>query len=111
MRQDIFPIFFVVWVALGIAGFFLFYVSKNVQFKKRYFPWYVILAGVLFISFGLGTGLPLEMLYFMVPVVALITFLNIRSTKFCDNCGRTIINQAWFSKVEYCAKCGAKLNS
>ena len=110
MRQDIFPIFFVVWIALGVAGFFLFYVSKNVQFKKRYFPWYAILAGVLFISFGLGMGFPLEILYFTVPGVALITFLNIRSTKFCDNCGRTIINQAWFSKVEYCGKCGAKLN-
>ena len=110
MRQEIFPIFFVAWIALGVAGFFLFYVSKNVQFKKRYFPWYVILGGVLFISFGLGMGFPLEMLYFMVPAVALITFLNIKSTKFCDNCGRTIINQMWFTKVEYCAKCGAKLN-
>ncbi len=110
MRQDIFPIFFVVWIALGIAGSFLFYFSKNVQFKKRYFPWYIILAGVLFISFGLVTGLPLVMLFFMVPAVALITFLNIRFTRFCDNCGRTISTQGMFGKVEYCAKCGAKLN-
>ena len=110
MRQDIFPVFLVVWIALGVAGFFLFYVSKNVRFKKRYYPWYAILGGVLFIAFGLGMGFTLEMLYFMVPAVALITFLNIKSTKFCDNCGRTIINQMWFTKVESCAKCGAKLN-
>ena len=110
MRQDLFPIFFVIWVALGVAGFFLFYVSKNVQFKKRFFPWYVILAGVLFISFTLVMGFPLGVLYFMVPAVALITFLNIKSTKFCGNCGRTVINQMWFTKVEYCEKCGAKLN-
>ena len=110
MRQETFPIFFVVWIALGVAGFFLFYVSRNVQFKKKYFPWYVILAGVLFVFYALGMGLPSEMLYFMVPVVVLITFLNIRSTKFCDNCGRTIFKQTWFTRVEYCAKCGAKLN-
>ena len=111
MREEIFPIFFVVWVALGVAGFFLFYVSKNARFKKKYFPWYAILAGVVFISFGLMIGFPSEMLYLMVPAVALITFLNIKSTKFCENCGRTIINQMWFTKVEYCAKCGAKLNA
>ena len=110
MGQETFPIFFVVWIALGVAGFFLFYVSKNVQFKRRYFPWYVILGGVLFVAFGLGMGLPPETLYFMVPAVALITFLNIWSTKFCDNCGRTIINRMWFTRVEYCAKCGAKLS-
>ena len=110
MERDIFPIFFVTWIVLGVVGFFLFYVSKNVQFKKRYFPWYTILVGVLFISFSLGMGFPLEMLYFEVPAVALITCLNIKSTKFCGNCGRTIINRMWFNKVEYCAKCGAKLN-
>ena len=108
--MDIFPVFFVVWIVLGITGFFLFYVSKNVQFKRKYFPWYVILGGVIFVLFGLGMGLPVAMLFIMLPVVTLITLLNIKSTRFCDNCGRTIINQMWFSKVEYCAKCGAKLN-
>lgn len=110
MNPDIFPIFFVVWITLGIAGFFLFYVSKNVQFKKKYFPWYAVLAGVLFISFVSVTGFPLQIMFIMLPAVALITFLNIKSTKFCDNCGKTIINHMFFTKVEYCAKCGAKLN-
>lgn len=39
---------FVVWIAVGVAGFFLFFVSKNVAFKRRYFPWYVILAEFCF---------------------------------------------------------------
>jgi hypothetical protein len=110
MRSERFSIFFVVWIALGAAGFFLFYVSKNVRFKRRFFPWYVILTSLLFILFGLGIGFPLRMLLIMVPVLGLIACLNIISTKFCDNCGRTLTNQAWFTKVEYCAKCGAKLN-
>ena len=110
MRPDIVPIFFAGWIALGVAGFFLFYVSKNVQFKRRYFRWYMTLAGVLLISFGLGMGFPLQMLFIMLLGVGLITFLNIKMTKFCDNCGKTIINQMWFTKVEYCAKCGGKLN-
>jgi hypothetical protein len=111
MRENIFPVFFVVWVALGLAGFFLFYRGKDAQFKRKYFTWYVILAGVLFISFGLAMGFPSEALYFMVPAVALITYLNIKSTKFCDNCGSTIVNQMWLTRAERCAKCGAKLNN
>ena len=110
MKAGMFPVFFVVWISLGFAGFFLFYLSKDVTFKKRYFPWYLVLTGFLFIVFGLSMGLPLTIMYIMVPAVALITFLNIRSTKFCDACGRTIIDQNWFSKVEFCSKCGAKLN-
>jgi hypothetical protein len=109
MRQDIFTIFFVVWIALGISGFFLFYVNKDIRFKKRYFPWFSIFTGVLFISFVLGTGFPVQVLFLMVPAVTLITYLNIKSTKFCDSCGRTIINQMWFNKIEYCGRCGAKL--
>lgn len=110
MKPEIFPIFFVFWIALAVAGFFLFYANKNVRFKKKYFPWYVIFSSILFLSFTVKMGTPLETLFFIVPVLALITFLNIRATKFCDHCGRTIINQMWFTKAEYCAKCGARLD-
>lgn len=97
------------WIALMVASFFLFYVNKNVRFKKKWFPRFVVLIGVLFIAFVVWMGAPLAVLFFMVPVIAL-TFLNIRMTSFFDNCGRTITNQMFFSKPEYCAKCGAKLN-
>jgi hypothetical protein len=112
MNRDItFPIFFIFWIALGIAGSILFYFNKNVQFKKKYFRWYVILAGVLFTLFA-GMGAPWQVvLFFILPAVSLITFLNIRNTTFCDNCGRTVFNNTWFSKAEYCAKCGAKLKA
>ena len=108
-RDIIFPIFFIFWIALGVAGSILFYFNKNVHFKKKYFRWYVILAGVLFTLFvGIGESWQV-VLFFILPSVSLITFLNIKNTTFCDNCGRTIFNNAWFSKAEYCAKCGAKL--
>jgi hypothetical protein len=109
MADRIFPIFFGVWILLGIAGFWLFYVSRNVAFKRKYFPWYVGLAGVLFVSFGAVMGLPFLAVAIMVPFVALITYMNLRATQFCGACGRTVIQQMPFSRSEFCSKCGAPL--
>jgi hypothetical protein len=115
MNRELFiSTIFIFWIALGIIGTILFYFSKNVQFKKKYFRWYIILIGVLF-TFWIGVSEPwLVVLFFILPAVSLISFLNIKYTIFCDNCGRTVYNNPWlsnpwFSKVEYCAKCGAKL--
>ena len=100
--------FFVFWMALAVAGFLLFYVNKNVAFKRRYFSWYLALAGVLFVCLVLGTG-GAAGLWLVVPAIALITFMNIHLTRFCDACGRTIIGQM-FSRPKFCPKCGAALN-
>ena len=109
MAHQIFPIFVGVWILLGLGGFWLFSVSRNVAFKRKYFPWYVGLAGVLFIGFGAAMGVhPLGMAI-MVPSVVLITFLNLRATQFCDACGRTVVQQMPFSRAEFCSKCGARL--
>ena len=108
--EAVISIFMATWIALGIAGFFLFHVNKNARFKKKCFPWFVAFVGVLFIAFVAGMGAPLELLLFMVPFVALITFLNIRGTSFCDNCGRTSYS-TFLSRPEFCAKCGAKLDA
>jgi hypothetical protein len=110
MRQDIFSTSTVLWVALVAAGIYLFYVSKDVRFKRRYLPRYIVLIGALCIYSTVRAGFPLEMMYFIVPAVALVTFLNIRALKFCDSCGRTIVNRTVFTETEYCPKCGAKLN-
>ena len=87
--DDIFPIFFVVWILLGISGSVLFYGRRDVAFKRKYFPWYVCLAGVLFLGFVAAMGVPLPLLALMAPFVALITYMNLRGTHFCDACGRT----------------------
>jgi ribosomal protein L37AE/L43A len=54
-------------------------------------------------------GVPAETFYLMVPVVALITLLNLRATQFCNSCGTTIVSRNAFSIPTFCSKCGAKL--
>lgn len=107
MSDRAFFIVFGIWVLLGAAGSWLFYVNRNVRFKRKYFPWYASLAGTLFVAFVAVTGFPLPGVACMVPVVALITYMNIRGTQFCDACGRTVIQQSFFSRPKFCPKCGA----
>ncbi len=108
-RDCFMGLFIILWIALGVTGFLLFFVSKNVELKKRYYRWYAIGAGTLFAFFIIMAGMPIMGLLIFLPFVALITYLNLRGIKFCSSCGRTIMNQAWFSKVNYCSSCGAKL--
>ena len=107
--EKIFPIFFGTWVVLGLVSFYIFFIGKNAELKRKLWPPFVIGTGVLFILFVYLMGFGGEAMYMMVPAVILITILNLRATKFCDSCGKTIINQNFFVKPEFCSKCGAKL--
>jgi predicted membrane protein len=111
VMDRMFSIFFGVWVVLALIGFYLFYINKNASFKRRFFPVFIISAGLLMIIFTLLLGVSLQMLFIVVPAVVLITYLNIRATKFCPQCGRTVHNGTWFHRLEYCPYCGAELDS
>jgi hypothetical protein len=111
-------IFVGTWIVLGIGGFIAFYLSKDVSFKRRWFPRYVIGGGVLFVVFATTltvlesrSASALGMLVVMVPMVVLITYLNLKFTKFCDTCGATLVDHNWFSPMKFCSKCGALLDT
>jgi hypothetical protein len=107
--DKMFPIFFGTWIVLGILSFYLFFIRNDYEFKVKYFKFFVILVGILFLGFVTAMGVPPQVFVIMVPAVALITFLNIKFTRFCKNCGKTIINNVPFTKIEFCPKCGSKL--
>jgi predicted RNA-binding Zn-ribbon protein involved in translation (DUF1610 family) len=114
MRQELGGVvlwFTGVWIALGITGVVLFFISKNYRFKKRWFKPYVALVGTLFTAFLYLTGFPVKVFVFVLPALLIISWLNIRNTAFCPSCGRTIINHNWFSSIRFCASCGADLKA
>ena len=95
---------------LGFAQFWFFHFSKDVERKRRLMPVIAGGTGVLFLLFVVVGSGQLKLVLFMGPFVALISYINIRNTTFCGACGKTVYNQLFFfSKIEYCAKCGAKL--
>ena len=102
------PVFLVVWVALAAGGFMFFAFNKDVARKRLYFPRYVIGAGVLFgLIIAFMAPLPATLLF--LPFIALISWLNIRMTRFCGGCGRLLINQQWWVRMKFCPYCGEKL--
>jgi len=76
-----------------VISFVIFFLGKNAALKRKLWPPFVIGTGLLFVFFVYLMGFGDQAMYMMVPAVILITFLNLRATKFCDSCGKTIINQ------------------
>lgn len=105
------------WIALPVAGYFLFHRRKDAAFRRKWHPRGVILVGVLFIFFsttimGLSSrslGTLGAALLLVVPAVCLISYMNIRFTKICHKCGYTFYVQDWFVPVKFCCRCGAEL--
>ena len=46
--------------------------------------------------------------FFVYPVIALISFLNIRNIRFCSSCNATLYGRL-FTSDQFCSKCGAPL--
>ena len=111
VSDDPLVVFFFVasWGLLGIGGFSVFYVGKNAAFKRRYFPWFAGLTGLLFVGIAASAGVPVVILGILLPFVALITYLSIRGTQFCSACGKTLSQEIPFSRAEFCSRCGAPL--
>ena len=108
---QVFIVFIVVWVALGLGLAGLTYFNRDAAFKRRIHPPIMIGVGALFLAFILLSGTaPAPFLVLMVPMIVLITFLNVKLTKFCDACGETVYHsrKSW-RPAEFCPKCGAPL--
>jgi len=108
-HPEIGPWFFATWIVLGIAGAWFVYFDRNVARKKRLLPVFIVGSGALFVIFAFLMSGSMRILAFMVPAVVLISFLNLRMIRVCSACGRTIQSGMWFTRAEYCSKCGARL--
>lgn len=109
--QPEFMEFLFVWVLLGLSSFLFFHLNRNAALKRRVLPAFAIAAGAIFGGFvylSVGRQEP-QVLYIMIPALILITFLNVRTTRFCDFCGRTLYRQPIFSQTQFCPHCGAEL--
>lgn len=103
------PVFFATWIVLGFTGFYFFQYKKDLDFKRKWFAWYVIGVSALFTAFVTLMARRVEAFLLVAPASALIAWLNIRMTKFCPACASTLINQMWWTKMSFCPRCGAKL--
>jgi ribosomal protein S27AE len=97
--------FLLAWSVLAILLFFFYQFNRNVELKRSLHPWIVSGISFLFWLFLLYLGFPNRIIYLSLLGLALAAFLNIRLTRFCGNCGRTIFNRG-FLKAKFCPNCG-----
>lgn len=106
-NPNLFVAFFVAWAALAVVGSAFFWGSRNARLKRAVFPWYVGLAGFALTLFVFVMSKDPWVLLVFAPLVALITFLNVRLVKFCDRCGAIFHHYTWFGRTSFCSHCGA----
>lgn len=108
--------FVITWIGLAVVGLALNGRLTAAQ-KRRWSPRVAVSVGVLFVFFS-STLTVLEtrrwsslgILIIVIPFVALISYLNIKFTKFCDQCNATQYNANWFVPQRFCSKCSAELD-
>ena len=106
--------FFVVWAVLPLSSWILMRRAKTAKAKRAIHRVMVFISGALIIAFAcilVGGRAPLAVLFMVVPVVALITFTSLRTTRFCPKCTREVRNSPLWRKAEFCPYCGARLDS
>jgi hypothetical protein len=109
--------FFGTWMVLAFWGYDAFHKKGDVAFKRKWFPRYMILGGLLFGFFpptlmALSSRSLVALLLYVVfvPVAAVFAYANIKFTRFCDNCSAMIGRNPFFER-RYCPMCRAELNS
>lgn len=108
-RGAVFTVFFVSWIALGICSFLFFQVSRNAKLKRSLWPVLVISTSIVFGCFVIYMTSPNRgILFIFIPAIVLIAILNLRGTRFCDACGKTLHSQL-ISRRKFCPFCGAVL--
>ena len=105
----LFPLLVVAWVILAVASLSLFRRTRDVAFRRRVFPWFVVASAALFVGLVALIGAPSNYLLLVIPPVAVVAFLNVRGTRFCATCGRTVHGQLGVTPPRSCSHCGADL--
>jgi membrane-bound acyltransferase YfiQ involved in biofilm formation len=84
------------------------FLNNNASLKRRVFRWYIVIAGVMIGWWFYLLGGP-ESLLVLIPVFAVSAYISLKTTRFCDACGKTLMNQ--FTRAKFCPRCGADLDA
>jgi hypothetical protein len=105
-QQELFWVFFVIWGVLGLASW-AFYEKASVAVRREWHPWIVVGFGALFVVATYALMPQIQTLWFVIPAVLLISWLNYTNTKFCAACGATYWVRDRSDTVQTCPKCAA----
>jgi hypothetical protein len=102
-----FVLFVAAWVALVLGAASLSW-RADVAGKRRWHPRLVVASAILLVAFA-SLIVPPSYLLLVAPAAALIAWMNLRMTKFCDACGASLFNRSLRLPMRFCQVCGASL--
>ena len=98
---------------IPFAGFamaeIILHLDMKASVKRKAFRWSVILSALSFLIVMPLTGLEVGLLIFVIPVLAGVSFIFIKFTKFCGVCGTAVRTNHPFVDKGHCPKCGSSL--
>jgi len=97
------------WLLLVGARLTLYALNFDIALKRRLWPIIIIALGMALIWSGWLLDFPSKAYYFLLPITALVIFVNLRGFYFCDGCKRMVANKRIVAKVTHCERCGAAL--
>ena len=108
-----FPIYFVGWALLAVFTWLWIHSRPTAEKKKLWWDRMSIMAAV-FVGGFMCFALALSKQYIAIPIcvgfAALIAYLNVRNTFYCESCGkRSSSSLHWFADSFHCPHCGHKL--
>jgi hypothetical protein len=108
----IFIVYIVIWIALAIGSTVHLRSLRNPKDKKKWVDRYTLIVG----AFVIGTMCIISILwenYTIMPLFvifgAVIVFLNLRCSFYCDSCSKRSRMQNPFASTFHCPHCGHKL--
>jgi hypothetical protein len=98
----------IVFFANLIVQILIFKISKDLNFKKKFFPVSIIITGLIFLILPIYQFYPSIIVFPIVAGAAVIVFLNIKLHKFCDRCQKFRYNYTFYEAMKFCLICGEK---
>jgi hypothetical protein len=106
------PLYFIGWAFLAIFIWLWIRSRPTPQEKKLWSDRMSIILGVFvtgFICFILMLWKQYSGIPIFVAFGALIVYLNVRNTFYCESCGKRSTSHNWFTRSFHCPHCGHKL--
>ena len=99
---------FIPFIGFAMAEIIL-HVDMKASAKRKAFRWCVVLSALSLLVVMPLAGLEVELLIFVIPMLAGVSFIFIKFTKFCAWCGAAVRTNQPFVDKERCPKCGSSL--
>ncbi len=103
-----FLVFCTAWIIWGASTHFFLYRNRPVAFRRVWHMRVALISAAAFLGFLfyiVHVGFPAKVLTVFVPALFLMTFLNIRNTRFCDACGKQTFSMKLFQRPQRCRRC------